>query len=426
MKQAAEAYRTHGSMSAAARAIGIPNATMQNRIEAARLAGLLEDMKAAPTGLNVEQAGQTMDVSSRSSTLRTLDDVLKAARCDLKSWMVDRHVVNKWDMGAKLPDGTIATQELWQIKVWLKRRPFDDPATIGPLVLKELRTVRAMPARRKPAKARTVARKDAPALEISVPDLHMGKLAWAPETGENYDMGRAEQAFEHVVEKLLALAKPFDVGRVLLPIGNDLLHVDHPENTTTAGTRQDADSRWAKMFVRTRALMVRAVERLLEHAPAVDVLIIPGNHDRVSCFSLGEVLAAWFHREKRVTVDNAPTLRKYRMVGTSLIGWTHGSEEKHADLPLIMAREKPQEFAACQHHEWHLGHLHCKRETRHTAGNTHGGVVVRVLPSLSGTDGWHHRMGYVGGIKAAQAFVWDQRDGCVATYTASPPEEVYK
>jgi len=42
-------------------------------------------------------------------------------------------------------------------------------------------------------------------LEINVPDLHLGKLAWGEETGDaDYDTEIAQQVFREAVEELLS------------------------------------------------------------------------------------------------------------------------------------------------------------------------------------------------------------------------------
>jgi hypothetical protein len=47
------------------------------------------------------------------------------------------------------------------------------------------------------------------------------------------------------------------------------------------------------------------------------------------------------------------------------------------------------------------------------------GVLVRIVPSLCPADAWHASMGYRGKL-AAEAYFWDENEGCVATFTHSP------
>jgi hypothetical protein len=35
------------------------------------------------------------------------------------------------------------------------------------------------------------------------------------------------------------------------------------------------------------------------------------------------------------------------------------------------------------------------------------------MSSLSGTDSWHHKKGYIGARKSAEAYLWDAETGLV-------------
>lgn len=246
-------------------------------------------------------------------------------------------------------------------------------------------------------------------LEISIFDPHLGKLAWAPEAGENYDIKIAKSRFKEATAYFMDLAKALQVTKILFVLGNDLFHTDGMSNTTTGGTPQDWDVRWQKAFTEVRKLMILCIDNLRTVAP-VDVVIVPGNHDRAQCYYLGEALECWYNNCAEVCVDNAPKLRKYYSFGTNLLGFTHGSEEKQEDLPIIMATEEPMLFAQASHKEWHTGHLH-----KYLAEEKFG-VTRRILPSIAGTDAWHKSKGYVGNIKSAQAYLYSANEGFLAYF----------
>lgn len=246
-------------------------------------------------------------------------------------------------------------------------------------------------------------------LEISIFDPHLGKLAWAPESGENYDIKIAKSRFTEATAYFMDLAKSLQVTKILFVLGNDLFHTDGITNSTTAGTPQDWDVRWQKAFTEVRKLMIGCIDNLRTVAP-VDVVIVPGNHDRAQCYYLGEALECWYHNCNEVIVDNSPRLRKYYKFGTNLLGFTHGSEENQSDLPMIMATEEPMMFAESSHKEWHTGHLH-----KYLAEEKFG-VTRRILPSIAGTDAWHKSKGYVGNIKSAQAYLYSANEGFLAYF----------
>jgi hypothetical protein len=247
-------------------------------------------------------------------------------------------------------------------------------------------------------------------LEVDLFDLHVGKLAWARETGVNYDTDIAERLARAAVEDLATLAVPHGVGKILLPLGNDFLHYDSLAGLTTAGTPQDRDSRFHHMFNRGALIAAWMIEYLAAIAP-VHVLVVPGNHDQTVSWMLGRMLEAQFAPDPRVSFDSGPALRKYYRHGKVLLGFTHGDKEKLADLPLIMATERPKDWGETRYREFHIGHWHKKREMRTVPVDSFNGTTVRFIRSLSGTDAWHHQSGYVGEPMAAEAFLWHPERG---------------
>lgn len=248
------------------------------------------------------------------------------------------------------------------------------------------------------------------AYEVNLPDLHIGKLGWGKEVGHNYDVEIAKSVFTQAVDKLLSYSKNFHIERIIFPIGNDLLNSDGLNMTTTKGTPQHDDVRWQRSFTLCREMLVEVIDRLRQVAP-VEVIVVPGNHDYERMFYIGDALYAWYHNCNEVCVNNEPSPRKYTTYGVNLIGLTHGSSEKQADLPLIMASERPELWAKAKHTEWHIGHLHKSKSMNWVDIDERFGTIIRILPSLSGTDSWHHEKGYVGNTRAAQAYAWGRDTG---------------
>ena len=153
----------------------------------------------------------------------------------------------------------------------------------------------------------------------------------------------------------------------------------------------------------------------------VDVIVIPGNHDFERSFYMGKYLEAWFNNDPQVSINCGASPRKYYHFGNLLLGLTHGSEEKESSLPMLMATDiesKPM-WSETKFHEWHLAHIHRKRNVKYEINksrelNEDLGVTIRYLSSLTGTEEWHHKKGFVGSIKAADAFIWNDIFGLVA------------
>lgn len=262
-------------------------------------------------------------------------------------------------------------------------------------------------------------------LELDLFDFHVQMLAWGAETdGGNWDSKTADLMFRSAVERLVSLSKPFPIDRILLPIGNDLFHADQQVGgqvggQTTAGTPQDVDTRRKKGYIRVFEMVRDTVDMLHQIAP-VDVVIVPGNHDEDTAFTLGHSLECWYHREPAVIIYNGPTLRKYYQYGNTLLGFTHGKHEPIKNLPLTMADEVPDMWVETDFHEWHIGHKHSASSTTFKGNRDLQGVRVRVIPSLAPNDAWHYRKAYRS-QRAAEAYLWHRENGFVGNFSVSVP-----
>lgn len=359
--------------------------------------------------------------------IKTLDDLLKETKVDLNIWKVTKEIVNKWDVTAMV-NGYPETIENFQVKAFLER----DAKTIRERQIGELFI--DMVKNYTPPVVNVKSRdfftfKENNLLEISIFDLHIGKLAWGGETFENYDTKIARSRFLYSIETLLKHASGFQFSKILFPVGNDFFNSDTLENTTTKGTQQDEDLRWQKTFDVGIRLLVDGINVLKKMGVPIEVMVIPGNHDFQRSYYMGSVLGAWFNNDTQVTINNHASPRKYFRFGKVLLGFTHGSEEKEASLPMIMANDieaKPH-WSDTTFHEWHLGHIHRKRNIKFTVLekdrtlNEDLGVTVRYLSSLTGTEEWHHKKGFIGAVKAADAFVWNDELGLVAHLNSNFP-----
>ena len=364
--------------------------------------------------------------------IKTLDQLLDKCKVDKKTWNVRSYVVNKWDTTMRFGD-VPRTIENYQVKANLEKNYTNIRNEITSEVFQK------MISEYKPPKFEYTLKEfkqdeENNLLEISIFDLHLGKLAWGGETGENYDTKIASERFLYSIKKLLKRASGFSYSRILFPIGSDFFNSDTILNTTTAGTPQDEDLRWQKTFTTGVRLIVDGIELLKQTGVPVDILVIPGNHDFERSFYLGEFLNAWYRDDNMVTIDNGASPRKYYKFGDVLLGFTHGSEEKESSLPMIMANDfaSKKYWSETKFHEWHIGHIHRKRNIKYsilekdTSLAEDLGVTIRYLSSLTGTEEWHHKKGFIGQIKAADAFVWNDKYGFVSHLNSNIIIEEYK
>jgi hypothetical protein len=240
-------------------------------------------------------------------------------------------------------------------------------------------------------------------LEISIVDLHLGKLTWEPETGQNYDMKIASKKFMNVIYDIVDRTKDMNLEKIILPIGNDFFNFDNIEGKTTQGTPQDNDSRIHKMYGTGTELLIRTIDILEKIAP-VEAFLVPGNHDMLISYYAADKIKTHFRLSPNVTINEQPTTRKYIEFGKCLIGFTHGDKEGKRIFG-NMQQEKPEAWGRTKYREWHLAHLHSEQVKEEF------GIKVRSLTSITGTDAWHYQKGYVGSLPVSQSFIWDKEKG---------------
>ena len=359
------------------------------------------------------EAGDSLRIYSVGTEVRTVEEALAKGEVDLAVWEPYKTRVNSWPVVTKQDDG-VETTWSWQVTVECRRKVSAAIAEACPAIIERMKAHAP-----KYGKAPAVRKLTDPhLLELSLADHHFGKLAWGRETGEDWDLRIAENVWLDAVDDLLAKVGGYPIERVLLPIGHDFFNYDTGRGETANGTPQDNDSRPAKVFEVGIAACVAAIDRCRQVAP-VEVVWVPGNHDPTWSFHLVHVLSAWYRLDDRVAVDVSPSPRKYVAYGVNLLGLIHGdmSQQTLKQLPAVMAVEAPEKWAAATCREIHVGHWHKRKVLQTLPLETFGGVTVRHLPSLTGTDEWHYSQGFVGNPKAADAYLWAKTQGLAGYFT---------
>lgn len=86
-----------------------------------------------PSDVRIEQSGdeEARSVTTRSTGIRTLDDLLEVAQVDRKAWRVARWRANVWHQASKAEDGRVVVTPLHQVRADLERRVVEELVPIG-------------------------------------------------------------------------------------------------------------------------------------------------------------------------------------------------------------------------------------------------------------------------------------------------------
>ena len=369
------------------------------------------DQKPVLTETSEVKDGQWM-ISLPKTRIHTLDQLIEYFEIDLSIWEVEKFHANKWEMGYKNEKGYAQVEPLYQVKAFLKKRKDVESAKNEIQALKDLAKEDFLGAIPKIH----ISYPENLMLELTLPDVHFGKLAWGVETGHaNYDVKIAESVYWTALESLLDRVNHRRFDKILFVVGNDILNSDDIEGRTTAGTYVSSDARYHKTFSAVRNAMVKSIERLRQIAP-LKVMTVSGNHDQLSCWHLGDSLECFFHNYLDVEIDNLPRQRKYHEHGLVGLMFTHGHKAKRSDYPALMAAEQPHMWGRTKFRECHCGHLHMtKTDEQH-------GFRTRVLPSLTAPDDWLATNGFVGNLRNAEAYSCSAQEGLIEQAYYTVPE----
>jgi len=359
------------------------------------------------------QTGNILEINSNQIT--TLAQLTKKADINLKEWEVKKFVANKWDVTMKI-NNTPILRENWQVKAFLEKKiNIDDVGAFK----QELNNF----ARRLSPKLKATEKEifSGNMLEIMIPDLHLGKMSWGKETGgEDYDIKIAVNRYWKAINDLIHMSEVHSIDEVVFIVGNDLFNSDnnYPITTTTAGTPQQDDTRWQKVFQIGRSLMIDSILLLKQKLQCkINVLVIPGNHDFQKSFYLGDLLSVKFDGDENIFVDNSPKTRKYIKWGYNLIGFAHGNRKDEGEkrLQTLMQVEEPDLWASTKYREWHLGDIHHHKKVVVNEEEDMQGIVLRYLRTLMYSDEWEAKKGYYS-QKGAHCFIWNKEKGMIAQY----------
>jgi hypothetical protein len=372
---------------------------------------------------NTSRNHATLDLESL--TITTLEQALEVAQVDMTQWKVDRYTIGNWQVTLKVKTETGRFDEkgnpimidvpktvtMYKIQVWLRKLHNMEWVEAIRLLIDDV------PKLKTPKKNYNKDDSDY-LLEVALMDVHFGMLAWGRETGTDYDIDIAQELFLYAVQDLLEKSSGYNPKRILFPFGNDFLHIDDPTNQTPQNHNLlDVDSRLIKIYQQAKKSVVKAINYCREIAP-VDVIWVPGNHDPMTSYYMCDVIDHIFADDKDVTVDIGPKYRKYYPWGDCLIAYTHGVEEPLRDLPSIVATEEPVLWGASKYREIHIGHKHKKMQMHWVNVDSMPGTVIRMIPSIAGTDQWHYKKGYIKNYHAAESYLWDAKHGVIGQFTS--------
>ena len=246
----------------------------------------------------------------------------------------------------------------------------------------------------------------------TVSDFHLGMLAWADETGDDWDMHIAEDLFARWFDA--AFQQSPDASTGVINLLGDFAHFDSLDAVTPAsGHVLDADTRYQKLV----RYMIRMVRRVISMAlvkhKLVKLVIVQGNHDESGMIWLAEMFHTLYDNEPRVLVDTSADVYKMIRHGKTTLFFHHGHKCKFDAIEPVMIAKFRKAFGESEYSYAHVGHLHHQKivESRN--------MVVEQHRTLAAKDAYASRGGWMS-KRSANVITYSADFGEVGRITISP------
>ena len=244
-------------------------------------------------------------------------------------------------------------------------------------------------------------------LEIAVADMHNGKLPYLNDDS-------VQDNFYYTISEILNRSKGKNISKIYFTPMGDTSNFDNINGTTTSGTSVSNNKTLQTVFDETTNMFIDAIEQL-SNISEVEVLHIPGNHDLGFSYYLIKSLEMYFRKYNGIKIDTDHKIRKFRVIGNTLLGVGHGNISK-ANSSGWLQVEAREEWGKTKYSEIHYGHIHSQQTIEKN------GTIIKYLPSMSPTDDWHYEKGFVGAVRSTCCFLWDLEKGLEEQWFINIPD----
>jgi len=241
---------------------------------------------------------------------------------------------------------------------------------------------------------------------ISLQDLHFGKPG-------NENMGMVmDKAICYLIGKAYA---NYNLEKIIFVIGPDTLNMDTFDGTTTKGTFVENSEKATKAYMKAFDAICLAIGKIKHFCNQLEVVFIPGNHDRLSSFHLIHAVSQVFKLTPDIIFDGTYKERKVVMYYDNMIALEHG-DISFKNNPLLFATDFPKEWGNSKYRFLYTGHYHGRKTKEVITENEEQGFVTRVIPALTSSDYWHYHNKWTNNHRAAIIHIHEANKGLISEF----------
>lgn len=244
---------------------------------------------------------------------------------------------------------------------------------------------------------------------LSLQDLHFGKV-------NNEDIGEVlNDAVSYLIDKA---HRNYVLEKIVFVVGPDTLNMDTFGGTTTKGTPVENSEMATDAYIKAFDAICKAIGTAKQFCETLEILFIPGNHDRLSSFHLLHAVSQAFKGWDGIEFNVNYAERKVLTYGTNMLCFEHG-DVTAKNNPLVYAIEFPVEWGSSEYRMLYTGHYHGRRTTKIITENEENGFVSRIIPALTSSDYYHYHNKFVGNTRSALIHIHDSKKGLISEFTYS-------
>ena len=241
---------------------------------------------------------------------------------------------------------------------------------------------------------------------ISLQDLHFGKPG-------NENMGVVmDKAICYLIGKAYA---NYNLEKIVFVIGPDTLNMDTFDGTTTKGTPVENSETATKAYMKAFDAICLAIGKIKYFCNNLEVVFIPGNHDRLSSFHLIHAVSQVFKLTPEIVFNTTYKERKVIMYHDNMIALEHG-DVSSKNNPLVFATDFPKEWGSSKHRFLYTGHYHGRKTKEVITENEEQGFITRIIPALTSSDYYHYHNKWTGNQRAAIIHIHEANKGLISEF----------